>query len=77
MSQESPGVQNRVVQTRCECQATLIAELTQDRCVVTGWAARAGKRELAPAHSIGKDQVNFDIGWLCPYCGRNVMRSFT
>jgi hypothetical protein len=66
----------KVVQTRCECQATLFAELTADRCVAAGYAARAGKRETSPAHSINKDGSLFDVGWLCPYCGRNVMRTF-
>jgi hypothetical protein len=67
---------SKVLQTRCECQATLFAELADDGCVLSGYAARAGKRETAPAHSIGKDNVNFDVGWLCPYCGRNVLRTF-
>lgn len=62
--------------SRCECQASLRAELDAARNVLRGTAFLRGKRELAPAHSIGAQLVRFDIGWACPFCGRNVMRSF-
>lgn len=65
-----------VANSRCECQATLSARLTEDRYVVSGSAFREGRRENAPAHSIHPDQSVFDLGWLCPFCGRNVMRTF-
>lgn len=65
------------VQTRCECQATLTAKLTAERFVVSGSAQRYGKKESAPAHAIHPEKETFDIGFLCPFCGRNVMRTFS
>jgi hypothetical protein len=65
-----------VANSRCECQATLTAQLTEDRTVVAGSALLIGKREPAPAHSIHPEREVFDIGFLCPFCGRNVMRTF-
>jgi hypothetical protein len=65
-----------VAHSRCECQASLSAQLTEQRFVVTGSAYREGKRESAPAHSIHPENEVFDIGWLCPFCGRNTMRTF-
>jgi hypothetical protein len=64
------------VRSRCECQATLEATLDEQRHVLTGTASRGGNRELAPAHSIGASSELFDIGWLCPFCGRNTLRTF-
>lgn len=64
------------VHSRCECQAALLAHL-DDKChVLSGTAARKGARETAPAHSIGADRERFDIAWLCPFCGRNTLRTF-
>ena len=65
-----------VANSRCECQASLSAKLTEERYVVAGSAFRDGKREPAPAHTIHPENDVFDIGWLCPFCGRNVMRTF-
>jgi hypothetical protein len=65
-----------VASTRCECQATLTAELTEQRYVCSGTATYRGKRESAPAHSIHAEREIFDIGWLCPFCNRNVLRTF-
>jgi hypothetical protein len=65
-----------VAQSRCECQASLTAKLTEERYVVTGSAFRDGRRESAPAHAIHPEDEIFDVGWLCPFCGRNVMRTF-
>ena len=62
--------------SRCECQAALSAELDEDRHVLHGSAFRAGQRELAPAHSIDADRDRFDVAWLCPFCGRNTLRTF-
>ena len=65
-----------VADSRCECQASLRAELDSERNVLRGTAFLRGKRELAPGHSIGAKGERFDIGWACPFCGRNVLRSF-
>lgn len=64
------------VRSRCECQATLLATLDEHCHVVTGHARRHGAEEVAPAHSIGAKQERFDIGWLCPFCNRNTLRTF-
>lgn len=65
-----------VVSSRCECQATLSAQLTEERFVSAGSASYLGKREKAPAHAIHPENEVFDIGWLCPFCNRNVLRTF-
>ena len=66
-----------VVQSRCECQATLVAELNDQKHVVAAYAkTKGGDHEAAPAHSIGATKERFDVGWLCSVCGRNVLRSF-
>ena len=66
--------------SRCECQALLTAILDEKRHVIEGAATPAGgghaAREKAPAHSIGAEREHFDIGWLCPFCGRNTLRTF-
>jgi len=67
------------VESRCECQAQLVAELDEARSVVRGFASdRARGRELsAPANAtkkIGDKQV--DVGWSCPMCTRNTLRTF-
>jgi hypothetical protein len=62
--------------SRCECQAVLSATLDEKRHVIEGAATHLGARETAPAHSIGADRDHFDIGWLCPFCGRNTLRTF-
>lgn len=62
--------------SRCECQAHLTAILDEKRHVVEGWATHQGSRENAPAHSIHAELEHFDLGWLCPFCGRNTMRTF-
>lgn len=62
----------------CECQARLGAELDDRRVVLRGWAKdpRGGEEEVAPANSIHPGKQRFDIGWLCPFCTRNTLRSF-
>ncbi|MGC4088307.1 MAG: hypothetical protein QM756_10485 [Polyangiaceae bacterium] len=67
-----------VVNSPCECQARLGAELDERRVVVRGWARdpRRGREELAPANAIGAERSRFDVGWSCPFCTRNVLRSF-
>jgi hypothetical protein len=67
------------VESRCECQAQLVAELDETRTVVRGFVNdRARGRELtAPAHTgkkIGDKQV--EVGWSCPMCTRNTLRTF-
>jgi hypothetical protein len=62
--------------SRCECQAALSAALDEHHHVLRGWAVRPTAREAAPAHSIGAEADRFDVGWLCPFCGRNTLRTF-
>ncbi|HET7543281.1 MAG TPA: hypothetical protein VFK05_25585 [Polyangiaceae bacterium] len=66
------------VHSRCECQAHLCAELDEQRVALRGWATDGRKRQLpAPANTIGADRERFDVGWACPVCTRNTLRSFT
>jgi hypothetical protein len=67
------------VESRCECQVQLVAELDEARVVVRGfvndWARR--REVVAPANAtkkIGDKQV--DVGWSCPMCTRNTLRTF-
>jgi hypothetical protein len=62
--------------SRCECQATLTAILDEKRHVLEGSARHHDRKESAPAHSIDAELDRFDVGWLCPFCGRNTMRTF-
>jgi hypothetical protein len=62
--------------SRCECEALLSAILDDKRHVLEGSANRLGVVEKAPAHSIHAELDHFDIGWLCPFCGRNTLRTF-
>ena len=66
------------VSTRCECQATLTADLDASGCVISGAATwpRTGKQESAPAHRATAAGDSFDIAWQCPFCTRNALRSF-
>lgn len=65
-----------LISSRCECQAALTATLDEHRHVIVGWAKRRGASERAPAHSINAHLERFDVGWLCPFCGRNTLRTF-
>ena len=65
------------VQSVCECQARLSATLDEQRFATGGAATLRGERERAPAHTIGAAKPRFDVGWLCPFCGRNTLRSFS
>lgn len=68
---------NRLQATsRCECQALLSAVVDDHRHVINGTAKRHGITQTAPAHSIGAEREQFDIGWLCPFCTRNTLRTF-
>jgi len=65
-----------VFRSRCECQASLTAEVATDGRVLSGRAALRGHTELAPATRTRADGVRLDIGWQCPFCGRNTLRTF-
>jgi len=66
------------VHSPCECQAHLSAELDEQRVALRGWATDGRKRQLAaPANTIGAERERFDVGWACPFCTRNTLRSFT
>jgi Zn finger protein HypA/HybF involved in hydrogenase expression len=74
------GLKMKVATVRsvCECQAHLAAELDEHRVALRGWARDARKLELpAPANTIGAERERFDVGWACPFCTRNVLRSFS
>ena len=74
----APTMKVTTVHSRCECQVRLSAELDEQRVALRGWATDARKQELpAPANSIGTERERFDVGWACPFCTRNVLRSFT
>ncbi len=67
------------VQSLCECQATLVAELNEQQAVVRGWAIDRGRgREwVAPANATQRAKsAQVDVGWSCPLCTRNTLRSF-
>ncbi len=64
------------ISSRCECQATLSATLDEKRHVLSAKATRRGASEHAVAHSIHADDDRFDVGWLCPFCNRNTLRTF-
>jgi hypothetical protein len=67
------------VESRCECQAQLVAELDEGRVVVRGFVRdRARGREVvAPANATKKiDDKQVDVGWSCPVCTRNTLRTF-
>ena len=63
-------------QSACECQAQLAAALDDAHRVTAGRAALRGAIERAPAHVLSAAGGRFDIAWNCPFCGRNVLRSF-
>jgi len=64
------------IQTVCECQALLEAQLNDQRQVLRGFASRGISREPAPANSVGAGDERFDVAWKCPLCGRNTLRTF-
>ena len=64
------------IQSVCECQAVLTAELNEERQVVGAWARRGRSQEMAPANTVGAGQSRFDVVWKCPMCGRNSLRMF-
>lgn len=75
-AESQPTKPEFVIQTVCECQATLHAELGGDRLVLRGWARFRGEDEPAPANTVGDLTERFDVVWQCPLCGRNTLRTF-
>ncbi len=65
-----------VLRSRCECQASLVAEVTSSGQVLSGRASHRGRDEVAPATRTRSAGSRLDIGWQCPFCGRNTLRSF-
>jgi len=65
-----------VLRSRCECQASLVADVTPDGRVLSGRAQQRGRDETAPATRTRAAGTLVDIGWQCPFCGRNTLRSF-
>jgi hypothetical protein len=65
------------IRSVCECQSELEAVLDEHRFVLAGFAIGSDRvRERSPAHTIEAAHRRFDVGWLCPVCGRNTLRSF-
>ena len=65
-----------LVQSVCECQARLSAEL-DEQCRSLRGSARLRNRELsAPANSVRGTGNTLNVGWACPFCTRNTLRSF-
>ena len=75
----APTMKIARVESRCECQAQLVAELDEAHSVVRGFVNdRARGRELAaPANTTKNiDAKQVDVGWSCPMCTRNTLRTF-
>jgi len=70
-------MKSATVQSKCECQAKLVAELDEERRVLRGTARDSrGRERLAPATAMQSKNGRFDVGFFCPFCTRNVLRSF-
>jgi hypothetical protein len=70
-------MKSAIVESKCECQAKLVAELDEKRQVLKGSARDSrGRERLAPATAMHADKPRFDVGFMCPFCTRNVLRSF-
>ncbi|HEX6765316.1 MAG TPA: hypothetical protein VF103_07555 [Polyangiaceae bacterium] len=70
-------MKSAVVESKCECQAKLVAELDEERRVLRGVAKdERGRERLAPATAMHAQNGRFDVGFMCPFCTRNVLRSF-
>jgi len=70
-------MKSATVESRCECEAKLVAELDEERRVVRGFAKDArGRERLAPATAMHGERGRFDVGFMCPFCTRNTLRSF-
>jgi len=65
------------VRSVCECQTQLAADVDEHLNVVRGWARDGrGRQMIAPANALRAGDGRFDVGWMCPACTRNVLRSF-
>jgi hypothetical protein len=64
------------IQSVCECQGVLTADLDAQRNVLAGWASRGRAREVSPANAVAPEHNRFDVVWKCPLCGRNTLRTF-
>jgi hypothetical protein len=65
-----------VVQSVCECQARLSAELDEQWRALRGSARQRGRELPAPANTMRAGADAFNVGWACPFCTRNTLRSF-
>ncbi len=65
-----------VVQSVCECQARLGAELDEHCRSLRGWARLRNRELSAPANSMVGSGTSFQVGWACPFCTRNTLRVF-
>lgn len=67
-----------IVESLCECEARLFAELDEHYVVLGGWAKdrRRGRELTAPSNTVRTLAKNVDVGWSCPFCTRNVLRPF-
>src|SRR5690348_12564053 len=65
-----------VVQSACECQARLGAELDEQHRALRGWARQRTRELSAPANTMHSGGDAFQVGWACPFCTRNTLRSF-
>jgi hypothetical protein len=64
------------VESVCECQAQLGALLDEQRHVVRGFARYRGRELSAPSNAMNARGETFDVGFMCPFCTRNVLRPF-
>jgi hypothetical protein len=71
------GMRSATVESVCECQARLFAQLDEQRRAVRGWARLRGRELAAPANSMRPEHENFNVGWACPFCTRNTLRAFS
>jgi len=72
------AVKTATISSSCECQARLFADIDENKQALRGWATdrRRGKTRPAPAHVMRQHGEHFDVGWFCPFCIRNTLRSF-
>jgi hypothetical protein len=70
-------MKSATIESRCECEAKLVAEIDEERHVLHGSAKDyRGRERLAPANAMNVTNPRFDVGFQCPFCTRNVLRSF-
>lgn len=70
-------MKSAIVSSVCECQARLGAEIDEEHNVLRGWMRDLrGHTEAAPCTRAAGDGERLHLNWLCPYCGRNTLRSF-